>query len=206
MLTNTITTYLHTLAHLEICTLDCPCSTNLPDDLEEDCLLHTVCLDSHQPDFLLTAAKREHCHCWICIHTVRIVYIRTNDSLTVSYIVSLTVSSFLRTFFTANSLMTEFTSPSNTSASILATSFSDKRMVGSRGFSRLRPLGNFWKCKVKTLHAEGASWQDIQVTKQTYGIWQYNVIVLFRFSFVYKERSKRLNGRSVSSLCLTAFW
>ena len=39
-----------------------------------------------------------------------------------------------------------------------------------------------------------------------YDMWQYNVIVLFRFSFVYTERSNRLNGRSVSSVCLTAFW
>ena len=31
--THTITTYLHTHAHLEICTLDCPCCTHLPDDL-----------------------------------------------------------------------------------------------------------------------------------------------------------------------------
>ena len=136
--------------------------------LVADCLLHTICLDSHQTDFLLTAAKREHCHYWICIHTVRIVYIHTNDSLNVSFIVSLTVSSLPRTFFTASSLMTESTSFSNTSASILATSFSDERMVGSRVFSRLRLLSSFWKCKVKTPHVKGAPWQDAQVTKQTY--------------------------------------
>ena len=88
------------------------------------------------------------------------VCIRTNASLNVSYIVSLTVSSLLRTFFTANSLMTESTSSSNTSALILTTFFSDDRMVRSRGFSTLRPLANFWKCKVKTPHTKGAPWQD----------------------------------------------
>lgn len=59
------------------------------------------------------------------------------------YIFQLTASSLLRTFFTAKSFMTESTSPSNTSASILATSFSDDKMVGSRGLSTLRPLINF---------------------------------------------------------------
>ena len=34
----------------------------------------------------------------------------------------------------------------------------------------------------------------------------YNVIVSFRFGFVYTERSTRLNGRSVSSVCFTSFW
>ena len=77
---------------------------------------------------------------YVCIHT--------NNPFHVSFTVSLTVSSLLRTFFTANSLlMTESTSPSNTSASILATSFSDERMVGSRGFSTLRPLTSFWNLK-----------------------------------------------------------
>ena len=35
---------------------------------------------------------------------------------------------------------------------------------------------------------------------------QYNVIVSFHFGFVYTERSNRLNGRFVSSVCLTALW
>ena len=33
-----------------------------------------------------------------------------------------------------------------------------------------------------------------------------NITLSFRFGFVYTERSNRLNGRSVSSVCLTAFW
>ena len=36
------------------------------------------------------------------------------------------------------------------------------------------------------------------------GMWQYNVILSFLFGFVYTERSNRLNGRSISSVCLTA--
>ena len=39
-----------------------------------------------------------------------------------------------------------------------------------------------------------------------YGMWQYNVIVSVQFDFVYTDRSNRLNGRSVLSVCLTAFW
>ena len=35
---------------------------------------------------------------------------------------------------------------------------------------------------------------------------QYNVIGSVRFGFVYTERSNRLNGRFVSSVCLTALW
>ena len=35
---------------------------------------------------------------------------------------------------------------------------------------------------------------------------QYNVIVSFRFGFVYTERSSRLNGQFVLSVCLTALW
>ena len=115
--------------------------------LVADCLLHTICLDSCQTDFLLTAAKREHCLYWISIRTVCLYTHKCFIKMNVSFIASLTVSSLLRTFFTANSLMTESTSPSNTSASILATSFSDERMVGSRGFSTLRPLTSFWNLK-----------------------------------------------------------
>ena len=33
-----------------------------------------------------------------------------------------------------------------------------------------------------------------------------NTTSSFRFIFVYTERSNRLNGRSVSFVCLTAFW
>ena len=39
-----------------------------------------------------------------------------------------------------------------------------------------------------------------------YSMWQYNVLVLFRFSFVYTEMLNHLNGQSLSSVCLTAFW
>ena len=33
-----------------------------------------------------------------------------------------------------------------------------------------------------------------------------NITLSFRFVFVYMERSNHLNGRSVSFVCLTAFW
>ena len=38
-----------------------------------------------------------------------------------------------------------------------------------------------------------------------YGMWQYNVIVSFRFVFVYTERWNHLNRRSILSVCLAAF-
>ena len=84
-----------------------------------------------------------------CLYVYHLIHLQN-----ISDIEPLTVSSLLRTFFTAKSLMTESTSPSNTSASILATSFSDDRMVGSRGFSRLRPLTNFcrWPRKEQSVY------------------------------------------------------
>ena len=33
-----------------------------------------------------------------------------------------------------------------------------------------------------------------------------NITLSFHFGFVYTERSNRLNGQSISSVCLTAFW
>ena len=33
-----------------------------------------------------------------------------------------------------------------------------------------------------------------------------NITSWFRFHFVYMERSNRLNGRSISSVCITVFW
>ena len=33
-----------------------------------------------------------------------------------------------------------------------------------------------------------------------------NIMLSFHFGFFYAERLNRLNGRSVSSVCLTAFW
>ena len=72
MPTHTITTYLRTYARTSgdmfiALPLFYPPSWW---PLVADCLLHTICLDSHQTDFLLTAAKREHCHYWICRRTV----------------------------------------------------------------------------------------------------------------------------------------
>ena len=40
----------------------------------------------------------------------------------------------------------------------------------------------------------------------SYSMWQYNIIVSFRVSFIYMERWNRLNERSVSCVCLTVFW